>query len=450
MFESLTENLKNAFRHLGSKGKVTERDLRTGLKEIRTALLDADVNYDVVKQFTKRIQDQALGADVLKGLNPAQQLLKVVHDELVHLLGDETAPVKLGKDKPSIVMLCGLQGSGKTTMAGKLGKRAARDGLKPLLVATDIYRPAAIQQLQVVGQQAGVPVFTMGQNDPVDIAKAAVSQARSQGLDLVVIDTAGRLHIDREMMDEAANIEQAFDEVETLLVVDSMTGQDAVNVAQAFSERLSLDGVILTKLDGDARGGAALSVREVTGKPIKFVGTSEQLDGLDVFHPDRMAQRILGQGDVLTLIERAQQAVDADQAAEMQRKLLEDEFDLEDFRSHLRNVRKMGPLDQILKMIPGVENMPGLVPSAEEGEAELNLVDAVIGSMTPGERHDPDILNGSRRRRIARGSGTSVQDVNIVIKQYNELRAMMREMGDGKPLQLGNLRLGANMPKKRR
>ncbi len=450
MFESLTENLKNAFRHLGSKGKVTDRDLRTGLKEIRTALLDADVNYDVVKQFTRRIQEQALGADVLKGLNPAQQLLKIVHDELVHLLGDEAAPIKLAKVKPSIVMLCGLQGSGKTTMAGKLGKRAARDGLKPLLVATDIYRPAAIQQLQVVGEQAGVPVFTMGQNDPVDIAKAAVSQARSQGLDLVVIDTAGRLHIDQAMMDEAARIEQAFDEIETLLVVDAMTGQDAVNVAQAFSERLELDGVILTKLDGDARGGAALSVREVTGKPIKFVGTSEQLDGLDVFHPDRMAQRILGQGDVLTLIERAQQALDADQAAEMQRKLLEDEFDLEDFRSHLRNVRKMGPLDQILKMIPGVENMPGLVPNPEEGEAELNLVDAVIGSMTRDERHHPEILSGSRRRRIARGSGTTVQDVNIVVKQYNELRAMMRDMSDGKPLQLGNLRLAGQKVRKHR
>ena len=450
MFESLTENLKNAFRHLGSKGKVTERDLRTGLKEIRTALLDADVNYEVVKQFTRRIQEQALGADVLRGLNPAQQLLKIVHDELVHLLGDEAAPIKLAQVKPSIVMLCGLQGSGKTTMAGKLGRRAARDGLKPLLVATDIYRPAAIQQLQIVGEQAGVPVFTMGHNDPVDIAKAAVSQARSQGLDLVVIDTAGRLHVDQAMMDEAAHIEQAFDEIETLLVVDAMTGQDAVNVAQAFSQRLELDGVILTKLDGDARGGAALSVREVTGKPIKFVSTSEHLDGLDVFHPDRMAQRILGQGDVLTLIERAQQALDADQAAEMQRKLLEDEFDLEDFRSHLRNVRKMGPLDQILKMIPGVENMPGLVPNPEEGEAELNLVDAVIGSMTREERHHPEILTGSRRRRIARGSGTTVQDVNIVIKQYNELRAMMRDMSDGKPLQLGNLQLAGRKVKKYR
>jgi len=450
MFETLTENLKAAFRHLGSKGKVTEKDLRTGLKEIRTALLDADVNYDVVKQFTKRIQDKALGAEVLKGLNPAQQLLKIVHDELVHLLGDEAAPIRLSKQRPSVLMLCGLQGSGKTTMAAKLGRRAAHDGLKPLLVATDIYRPAAIQQLQVVGEQVGVPVFAMGQNDPVDIARAAVSHAKSQSLDLVIIDTAGRLHIDTRMMDEAARIEQAFEEVETLLVVDAMTGQDAVNVAEAFSKALDLDGMILTKLDGDARGGAALSVREVTGKPIKFVGLSEHLDGLDVFHPDRMAQRILGQGDVLTLIERAQQALDAEQAAEMQRKLLEDEFDLEDFRNHLRNVRKMGPLDQLLKMIPGMDNLPGLVPTPEEGEAELDLVDAVICSMTPDERHDPGLLNGSRRRRIARGSGTTVQDVNIVIKQYNELRGMMRDMTDGKPLQLGNLRLGAAKVRKHR
>jgi signal recognition particle subunit SRP54 len=335
-------------------------------------------------------------------------------------------------------------------MAGKLGRRAARDGLKPLLVATDIYRPAAIQQLQVVGGQANVPVFAMGQNDPADIARAAVSHAKAQGLDLVIIDTAGRLHIDEQMMQEAARIEGAFDEIETLLVVDAMTGQDAVNVAEAFSRRLDLDGVILTKLDGDARGGAALSVRRVTGKPIKFVGTSEHLDGLDVFHPDRMAQRILGQGDVLTLIERAQSALDAEQAAEMQRKLLEDEFDLEDFRQHLRNVRKMGPLDQVLKMIPGMDNMPGMIPTAEEGEAELNLVDAVISSMTREERAYPDVLNGSRRRRIARGSGTSVQEVNIVIKQYNELRAMMKDMAGGKPLQLGDLRLGRAQARGRR
>ncbi|MBM3474916.1 MAG: signal recognition particle protein [Armatimonadetes bacterium] len=442
MFESLTENLKDAFRRLGSKGRVGEADLRRGLKEIRTALLDADVNYQVVKTFERRVRDQALGADVLKGLNPAQQLFKITHDELLHLLGEKAVPIKLAKQRPTIVLLCGLQGSGKTTMAGKLGRRAKRDGLKPLLAATDIYRPAAIQQLQIVGEQAGVDVFQMGQNNPVDIAKAAVSHARSAAHDLVIIDTAGRLHIDEAMMDEAAAIEGAFEEVETLLVVDAMTGQDAVNVAEAFSQRLDIDGVVLTKLDSDARGGAALSVREVTGKPIKFVGTSEHLDGLDVFHPDRMAQRILGQGDILTLIERAQQTLDADQAAEVQRKLLEDEFDLEDFRQHLRNVRKMGPIDQILKMIPGAENMPGVIPTAEEGEAELDLVDAVICSMTANERRDPDILNGSRRRRIARGSGRSVQEVNIVIKQWKELREMMRGVAKGQPLQLGDLLMG--------
>jgi signal recognition particle subunit SRP54 len=442
MFESLTENLKDAFRRLGSKGRVGEADLRRGLKEIRTALLDADVNYQVVKAFERRVRDQALGADVLKGLNPAQQLFKITHDELLHLLGEKAVPIKLAKQRPTIVLLCGLQGSGKTTMAGKLGRRAKRDGLKPLLAATDIYRPAAIQQLQIVGEQAGVDVFQMGQNNPVDIAKAAVSHARSAAHDLVIIDTAGRLHIDEAMMDEAAAIEGAFEEVETLLVVDAMTGQDAVNVAESFSQRLDIDGVVLTKLDSDARGGAALSVREVTGKAIKFVGTSEHLDGLDVFHPDRMAQRILGQGDILTLIERAQQTLDADQAAEVQRKLLEDEFDLEDFRQHLRNVRKMGPIDQILKMIPGAENMPGAIPTAEEGEAELDLVDAVICSMTADERRDPEVLNGSRRRRIARGSGRSVQEVNIVIKQWKDLREMMRGVAKGQPLQLSDLLMG--------
>jgi signal recognition particle subunit SRP54 len=442
MFESLTDNLKEAFRRLGSKGRLTETDLRRGLKEIRTALLDADVNYQVVKGFERRVRDQALGADVLKGLNPAQQLFKITHDELVHLLGEKAAPIKLAKERPTIVMLCGLQGSGKTTMAGKLGRRARGDGLKPLLVATDIYRPAAIQQLQVVGEQAGVDVFQMGQNDPVDIAKAAVSHAKSLAHDIVIIDTAGRLHIDEEMMQEATAIEQAFDEVETLLVVDAMTGQDAVNVAEAFNRRLEIDGVILTKLDSDAHGGAALSVCEVTGKPIKFVGTSEHLDGLDVFHPDRMAQRILGQGDIMTLIERAQHTLDAEQAVEMQRKLLEDEFDLEDFRQHLRNVRKMGPLDQILKMVPGADSMPGMIPSAEEGEAELDLVDAVICSMTNDERRDPDLLNGSRRRRIARGCGRTVQEVNIVVKEWKELREMMRGVAKGQPVQLGDLLIG--------
>jgi signal recognition particle subunit SRP54 len=450
MFESLTDNLKAAFRRLGSQGKVTERDLRRGLKEIRTALLDADVSYSVVKDFIKRVQDKALGAEVLKGLNPAQQLLKITHEELVHLLGDSAVPIKLGSERPTVVMLCGLQGSGKTTTAGKLARRAARDGLKPLLAATDIYRPAAIQQLEVVGENAGVEVFTMGENDPVDIARAAAKHGKSGACDIVIIDTAGRLHIDERMMEEARNIEESFEEVETLLVVDAMTGQDAVNVAEAFSSQLDLDGIILTKLDSDAHGGAALSVREVTGKPIKFVGTSEHLDGLDVFHPDRMAQRILGHGDVLTLIERAQQAVDQEEALEMQQKLLDDEFDLEDFRQHLRNVRKMGPLDQIMKMIPGIENMPGMIPSAEEGEAELDLVDAVICSMTADERSDPELLNGSRRRRIANGSGRSVQEVNFVIKQWKELRSMMREMAGGKPLQLGNLQIAGSRKRARR
>lgn len=439
MFESLTERLQGAFRRLSGRGKLGPKDVREGLKEIRLALLEADVHYSVVKDFLKDVQNDALGEDVLKGLNPAQQIVKIVHDHLVHLLGDAAVPVRRASQAPTVIMLCGLQGSGKTTTSGKLATHYRAQGARPLLCATDVYRPAAIEQLRQVAEQVGAEFFSMGENSPVDIAKAAHAHARSRGLDPLIIDTAGRLQVDEAMMQEAADIEACFSEVETLLVVDSMTGQDAVNVGQGFSDKLHLDGVILTKLDSDARGGAALSVRAVTGVPVKFVTVSERMDGLEVFHPDRMAQRILGMGDVLTLIERAQAAVDSEEAAKLQEKLLRAEFDLEDFRTHLKRVRSMGPLDQIMKMLPGAGDLAGMMPD-EFDEKELDMVDAIINSMTMDERHYPDLINASRKRRIARGSGTSTQDVNIVLKEYRQLSQMMGAMAKGKEINIGGLR----------
>lgn len=441
MFESLTQKLQTAFRHLSGKGKLTQKDIRDGLKEVRLALLEADVHYQVVKDFLRDIQQDALGEDILRGLNPTQQIVKIVHEHLVHLLGDGAVPIRTASRPPTVIMLVGLQGSGKTTTAGKLALAFRKQGSRPLLCATDIYRPAAIEQLRQVGEQVGVEVFAMGENQPVAIARAAYAYAQSQALDPLIIDTAGRLQIDEEMMREAADIEAAFDDVETLLVVDSMTGQDAVNVAQGFASRLRVDGVILTKLDSDTRGGAALSVRAVTGVPIKFITVSEKMDGLEVFHPDRLAQRILGMGDVLTLIERAQAAVDADEARRLQEKLAKAEFDLEDFRQHLKRVRSMGPLDQLMKMIPGAAQMGGLLPE-EFDERELDMVDAIICSMTKEERAHPDIINASRKRRIARGSGTTVQDVNIVLKEYRQLEQMMGAMAKGRGIQIGGLRIG--------
>ncbi|MCX7598212.1 MAG: signal recognition particle protein [Armatimonadetes bacterium] len=441
MFEALTERLTGIFRRLSSRGKLTAKDIREGLKEIRRALLEADVNYEVVKDFVQRVQQKALGEEILRGLNPAQQIVKIVFDELVHLLGDRPTELQLRGQAPHVVIMCGLQGSGKTTTAGKLAVRLRQEGHKPLLCATDVYRPAAIEQLQQVGAQAGVEVFSLGHSDPVHIARAAHKYARQHGFDVLIVDTAGRLHIDEDMMREAAAIEGQFESPYTLLVVDAMTGQDAVNVAAEFSRRMALDGVILTKLDGDARGGAALSVRSVTGKPIVFVGLGERLDALDTFYPDRMAQRILGMGDVLTLIERAQRALADEEAAKLQQRLLAAEFDLEDFRQHLRNVRKMGPLDQIVKMIPGAANVPGLQMD-DLDERELDRVDAIISSMTKQERRHPDILNASRKRRIAAGSGTTVQDVNMVLKQYRQLAEMMQALKKGKSVQIGGLRIG--------
>ena len=441
MFESLTDKLQKAFRHLSSRGKIGPKDVRDGLKEVRLALLEADVNYQVVKDFIRDVQDEALGEKVLSGLNPTQQIVGIVHQKLVHLLGDAAVPIRLAARPPTVIVMAGLQGSGKTTTAGKLARYLARQGHRPLLVAADIYRPAAIEQLRQVGAQVEVEVFTLPDQTPVDIARAGVKHAQTKGYDVVIIDTAGRLQIDQQMMQEVQDIERSFDHTETLLVIDAMTGQDAVNVAEEFGRKLKLDGLVLTKLDGDARGGAALSARAVTGVPIKFMGVGEKLDGLEVFHPDRLAQRILGMGDVLTLIEKAQQAMDAEQAVKLQKKLLSAKFDLEDFREHLGNMRKMGPLDQVMKLIPGASKLPGLIPD-DFDESELDQVDAIICSMTPLERRNPDVLNASRKRRVAAGSGTSVQDVNIVLKNFRELEKMMKAMSAGKGVNIGGLRIG--------
>lgn len=441
MFETLTDRLQAAFKRLSGKGKLSAKDVREGMKEVQRALLEADVNYQVVKDFVREITNEAIGDEILRGLNPTQQIVKVVHEHLVHLLGDAAVPLKKASTPPTVIMLCGLQGSGKTTTAGKLALQLLRQEARPLLCATDIYRPAAIEQLRQVSEQVGAEFFSMGQSSPVDIARAALAHAREHGLDPVIIDTAGRLQIDQEMMQEAANIEASFKEVETLLVVDAMTGQDAVNVAQGFHDKLKLDGVILTKLDSDARGGAALSVRAVTGVPIKFITVSEKMEGLEVFHPDRLAQRMLGMGDVLTLIEKAQQAVTADEARELQHKLARAEFDLEDFRQHLRRVRSMGPLDQLMKLFPGAAGLGNLMPD-ELDEKELDTLDAIVGSMTRQERANPDLLNASRKRRVAQGSGTSVQDVNIVLKEYRQLAKMMGAMAQGKGVNIGGLRIG--------
>ncbi len=439
MFEALTEKLQGAFKRLSARGKLGPKEIREGLKEIRVALLEADVAYDVVKDFINRVQQEALGEEILKGLNPTQQIVKIVHDHLVELLGEQAAKIRMASDPPTVIVLAGLQGSGKTTTAGKLALRLQREGHRPLLVATDIYRPAAIEQLQQIGAQLGIPVFSLGENNPVDIAKAAIKHAKANNLDVAIIDTAGRLHLDEAMMTEVQQIEASLGQPETLLVIDSMTGQDAVNVAREFGQRLHLDGLILTKLDSDARGGAALSARAVSGLPIKFVGTSERPDGLDVFYPDRMAQRILGMGDVLSLVEKAQQTISSEEAAKLQQKLLSKKFNLEDFRDQLRRVRGMGPLDQLLKMIPGMGSMAGMGDISLE-EKELDRVDAIINSMTPEERRDPDLLNASRKRRIARGSGLEVQDVNIVLKEFRQLSQLMGSMGSGKAVQMGGMR----------
>lgn len=428
MFESLSEKLQNVFAKLRSRGGLTEQEVNDALREVRLVLLEADVNFRVVKDFVGRIKERAVGEDILKGLNPAQQVIKIVNEELIALLGGEQAKLNIADHPPTVIMVSGLHGAGKTTNVAKLALIFKKQGKKPLLVAGDVYRPAAIKQLQTLGEQVGVDVFDIGdKQDAVAVAKAAMNSARSNGNDPILIDVAGRLHIDDEMMDELKRLREAIDVTEVLLVVDAMTGQDAVNVAQQFNEVLSLDGVIMTKMDGDARGGAALSIKAVTGKPIKFIGTSEKMDDIEPFYPDRMASRILGMGDVLSLIEKAQETFDEEQAVAMERKFRENKFDLNDYLDQLRQMRKMGPLDQIIGMIPGLGNM-GKLKDAKIDEKEFGRVEAILCSMTNKERHDPTILNGSRRRRIADGSGTSVQAVNRLINQFNEMKKMIRVM----------------------
>jgi len=426
-FESLTQKLGDIFKKLRGKGKLSEADVKEAMREVRLALLEADVNFKVVKDLVSRITERAIGQEVMESLTPAQQVIKIVNEELTELMGSQQSKLNFSKDI-TVIMLVGLQGSGKTTTAGKLGKLLAKEGKRPLLVAADIYRPAAITQLQVVGEKLNLPVFTMGQQNPVDIAKAAIEHARKHNYNVVIIDTAGRLHIDDELMEEVANISQAVNPSEILLVVDSMTGQDAVNVAEEFNRRLSLTGLVLTKLDGDSRGGAALSVKAVTGCPIKFVGMGEKLDDLEVFHPDRMASRILGMGDVLTLIEKATQEIDLKKAKELEKKLKTQTFDLNDFLEQLSQVKKMGSFEQILNMIPGLS--PQKLKGVEFDEKELVRVEAIINSMTPEERSNPSIINGSRRRRIAAGSGCSIQDVNRLLKQYEQTRKMIKQFAD--------------------
>lgn len=429
-FSSLAEKLQNTFKRLRGKGKLSEKDVQEAMREVRLALLEADVNYKVVKDFVGVVKERALGQEVMESLTPAQQVIKIVNEELTALMGGTQSKIVLASKPPTVVMLIGLQGAGKTTTAGKLAHHFKRQGRRPLLVACDVYRPAAIKQLEVLGAQLDIPVFTLGDRvSPVEIARQAIQHAQEYGNDLVVLDTAGRLHINEELMQELENIKAAVQPHEVLLVVDAMTGQDAVTVAESFHQSLGIDGVIMTKLDGDTRGGAALSVKAVTGRPIKFVGMGEKLDALEPFHPDRMASRILGMGDVLTLIEKAQASIDQEKAREMERKLRQQEFTLEDFLEQLNQVKSMGPLEDILGMLPGLGQVKKL-KNIQVDERELKHVEAIIQSMTPEERRNPEILNGSRKRRIAQGSGTRVQDVNRLLKQFMEVKKMMKQLGD--------------------
>ena len=423
-FEGLSERLEAAFKRLKSKGSLTESDVKDAMREVRLALLEADVNYKVAKDFTKTVTERAIGAKVMESLTPSQMVIKIVNEELTNLMGGTKARLNTANHPPTIVMMCGLQGSGKTTHSAKLALMLKNQGHRPLLVACDVYRPAAIKQLQVVGEKAGVPVFEMGQINPVEIAKNAVSLAKDHGYDYVFLDTAGRLHVDEELMTELKNIKSEVKPHEILLVVDSMTGQDAVNVASSFNEALGIDGLILTKLDGDTRGGAALSARAVTGKPIKFVGTGEKLGDLDVFHPDRMASRIRGMGDMLSLIEKAEQELDEKKARELEQKLRKNKFDLNDLLDQLQQMRKMGSIKDLLKMIPGIGRK---IDDVEVDERQFDRMQAIILSMTSAERKKPDIINPSRKRRIAAGSGMQIEDVNRLLAQYRQMQKMFKQ-----------------------
>ncbi len=441
-FENLSGKLQEVFNNLRGKGRLTEKDVKAALREVKLALLEADVNFRIVKDFINKVSEKAVGEEVLTGLNPGQQVIKIVNDELVELMGSTQSKLTFSSKPPTVYMMAGLQGAGKTTTAGKLAGQLRKQGKRPLLVAGDVYRPAAIKQLQVVGSTYNIPVFEMGQGDPVEIAKRSITYAAENGNDIVIIDTAGRLHINEELMDELINIKNEVRPQEILLVIDAMTGQDAVNVAQTFNDKLGIDGVIITKTDGDTRGGAALSVRAVTGKPIKYVGMGEKLEDLEPFYPDRMASRILGMGDVLSLIEKAQQAYDEEQARELEKKMRTQEFNLDDFLTQLRQIKKMGPLKDIMKMLPGVGGKLNIDDLNIDDNATKHI-EAIIQSMTKKERLDPDILNGSRKRRIAKGSGRSIQEVNKLLKQFEDMKKMMKMvsgMGKGKGFGLGRMK----------
>lgn len=429
-FEGLADKLSNAFKKLKGKGKLNENDVKGAMREVRLALLEADVNYKVAKDFTNKVTERAVGQDVMESLTPAQMVIKIVDEELTSLMGGENERLEFASKPPTVIMMCGLQGSGKTTHSAKLAKMLReKQNRRPLLVACDVYRPAAIEQLKVVGAQAGVPVFDMGKDNPVKIARKAIAHAKDYGNDVVILDTAGRLHIDEKLMNELSDIKSEVEPNEILLVIDSMTGQDAVNVAKTFNEKLEVTGVILTKLDGDTRGGAALSVKAVTGKPIKFAGTGEKLGDLEVFHPDRMASRILGMGDVLTLIEEAESKLDQKKAEEMAEKLMQNRMDFNDLNDQFNQIKKMGPLKGILSKIPGVGKQ---LEDVDVDDRQIDWLQAIISSMTPEERSNPDIINPSRKRRIAAGSGRSVEEVNRLIKQLHQMQKMIKQMKGGK------------------
>ncbi len=439
-FENLSDKLQSAFKNLTGKGKLSEKDVKAGMREVKLALLEADVNFKLVKDFVKTVTEKAIGDEVMKSLTPGQQVIKIVNQELTKLMGETAEKLTFSSQPPTVIMLVGLQGAGKTTAAGKLSSFLRKQGKKPLMVACDIYRPAAIKQLQVLGKSLDIPVFSMGdQISPVEIAKAAVAEARRKFLDVVIIDTAGRLHIDEALMNELSAIKTETKPHEILLVLDAMTGQDAVNVAENFNRQLEVDGVILSKLDGDTRGGAALSIRAITNKPIKFASVGEKLSDFEVFHPDRMTSRILGMGDVLSLIEKAQDAIDQEKAEKLADKLKKQSFDLEDFLDQLQQMKKMGPLGELIKMIPGINK--NALKDVDIDEKQFVKTEAIIQSMTIEERRKPSLLNASRRKRIAAGSGTTVTDVNRLIKQFSDMKKMMKKM-----TKKGNRRGGMKFP----
>jgi signal recognition particle subunit SRP54 len=443
MFDALSGRLEAVFKKLRGRGVLKEEDVKEALREVRLVFLEADVNFKVVKEFTNKVQERAVGQDVLGSLTPGQQVIKIVNEELVALLGGTQAKLHLAPNPPTVIMMVGLQGSGKTTTAGKLARNFKKDGRRVLLVPADTRRPAAVQQLTVLAKQVGVDAYASEEKDPVVICREAVAHAGKSQYEVVVLDTAGRLQIDEPLMDELRQIKAGVKPHETLLVADAMTGQEAVNIAEKFNSSVGFDGVVLTKLDGDARGGAALSIRAVTGKPIKFVGMGEKLDALEAFYPDRMASRILGMGDVMSLIEKAQETVSQEEALTLAKKMRKDGFDLEDFRNQLRQVKKLGSLEQIIGMIPGLNKMK--LPDGGVDDKDLTRVEAIINSMTRKERTDYTVINGSRRLRIANGSGTQVQDVNRLLKQFAEMRKMMKSMTSGKMGKMGRM-LGGRMP----